>query len=52
MIREHLRRFAGVELPHLGGCREVVLIRDAWDDVELAIASGADLIWYHWHTTA
>jgi hypothetical protein len=52
MVKEHLHRFAGLELPHLGGCREVVLLREDWDDVELAIAAGSSLIWYHWTTSA
>src|SRR4051794_3178469 len=47
MVRDHLRRFAGLELPHVGECREVVLLSDDCDDVELAIAAGASLIWYH-----
>ncbi len=52
MISEHLSRFARLNLPGIGGCREVVLLRDDWDDLELAITSGAYLIWYHWYTTA
>lgn len=51
-VRGHLRRFAGLELPHLGECREVALLRDDWDDVELVIAAGVSLIRYHWSTSA
>jgi hypothetical protein len=52
MVRDHLGRFAGLELPPPGGCRELILLRDDWDDLELAIMSGADLVWYHWYTSA
>lgn len=52
MVQAHLRRFAGLELPDLGECREAVLIRNDWDDIELAIRAGDDAIWYHWFTTA
>lgn len=51
-VRGHLRQFIGLELPHLDGCREIVLICDDWNDLELAIAAGANLIWYHWSTSA
>ena len=51
-IANHLRRFAAVDLPHPSQLREAMLLRDDWDDVELGVAVGSLLIWYHWSTTA
>jgi hypothetical protein len=47
----YVRTFAGVELPPIEGCR-VILLNDEWDDLELAVAAGSLLVWYHWWTTA
>jgi hypothetical protein len=51
-VTEHLRRLAGVELPHPSRFRAAVLMHDDWNDLELAIAFGPLIIWYHWSTTA
>lgn len=51
-VREHLRRFAGLELPYIDKRRVILLLRDDWNDVELAIAANTSLIWYHWSTSA
>jgi hypothetical protein len=51
-IADHLRRFASVDLPHPTQLREAMLLRDDWDDVELGVAAGSLLIWYHWSMTA
>lgn len=49
---DHLRRFAGLDLPHPSKCRAILLIRDESDDLELATAAGPVVIWYHWLMTA
>ena len=46
-----VRLRAGLELPPIDSCR-VLVLSDAWDDVELAVESGSVLIWSHWWTTA
>ncbi len=51
-IAAHLERFAAVSLPHPTQMREAVLLRDDCDDVELGVAFGSVLIWYHWSTSA
>jgi hypothetical protein len=51
-VADHLLRFAGIELPHPSQRREAMLISDEWDDLELGIAVGSILVWYHWSTTA
>jgi hypothetical protein len=51
-IALYLPRFAGLELPRPTALRESVLLRDDWDDVEVGIAYGSVLLWYHWSTTA
>lgn len=50
-IRGNVLWFANLELarPHL--CR-IEVINDEWDDLEVAIESGTDRVWYHWWTTA
>ena len=52
MVAEHLARFAGLELPRPTGLRQTLLLRDDWDDVELGVAYGSLLVWYHWSTSA
>jgi hypothetical protein len=52
VVAEHLRRFAGLELPHPSKWREAVLLCDEWDELEVGIAFDAILLWYHWSTTA
>lgn len=52
LVVEQVRRFAGVELPHPSQCRETVLLNEEWNDVEVGVAVGSVLIWYHWFTTA
>lgn len=49
---EHLRAFAGIELPQPSKWREAVLLCDEWNDLELGIAIDSLLIWYHWSTSA
>jgi hypothetical protein len=44
--------FAGSELPHPSQWREVALLCDEWDELEVAFAFDATLVWYHWCTTA
>jgi len=51
-VAAHLERFAGVALPHPTQVRAAVLLRDDWDDVELGVAFGSVLVWYHWSTSA
>src|SRR6188472_1231184 len=51
-VVEHLRKFAGIELPHPTQCRTILVICDDWDDLELEVEAGPHLIWYHWFTTA
>jgi hypothetical protein len=51
-VSDHLRMLAGLELPHPSRWRESVLLRNEWDDLELGIAAGPVLVWYHWFTTA
>lgn len=51
-VRDHVRRFAGIELPHLGGCREVTLLRDEWNGLEVGPSCGPHLLWYYWSTGA
>ncbi len=51
-VAELLRRFAGLELPHPSKCHAILLIRDEWNDLEMAITVGTVVIWYHWLTTA
>jgi hypothetical protein len=51
-VTAHLERFAGLALPHPTQVQSAILIRDDWDDVELGIAFGSVLVWYHWSTTA
>ena len=51
-VADHLRRLAGVELPHPSQWRDAALISDDWNDVELGVAVGSVLVWYHWFTTA
>jgi hypothetical protein len=51
-VAEHLRRFAGLELPHPSKWREALLMCDEWNDLEVAIAFDAVLVWYHWSTSA
>jgi hypothetical protein len=51
-VTENLRSLAGVVLPEMSQWREGALFRDEWDDVEVAIAAGPFLVWYHWLTTA
>jgi hypothetical protein len=51
-IALYLPRFGGLELPRPTAIRESVLLRDEWDDVEVGLAYGSVLVWYHWSTTA
>jgi len=51
-VEAHLARFAGLDLPHPTKVRAAVLLRDEWDDVELGVAFGSVLLWYHWSTSA
>src|SRR4051794_838058 len=51
-VAAHLRQFAGLELPHPSQLAVTVLLREDWNDVELGIAFGADMVWYHWSTSA
>lgn len=50
-VAEHLERFAGIALPGPPDCR-AVLLSDEWNDVELGVAFGSVLVWYHWSTSA
>jgi len=50
-VAEHLNRFAALELPHPSQL-SAVLLRNNWDDVELAVEYGSVFVWYHWSTTA
>jgi hypothetical protein len=52
MVRAYLLRHAGLELPHLDGCREIALLRDDWDELELAMAIRGNMVWFRWFTTA
>lgn len=52
MVRFHLREFSGLRLPSLDECREVLVLSDEWNDVEAAIVTETELIWYHWSTSA
>lgn len=45
-VAAHLERFAGIVLPVPPECQAVIL-RDDWDDVELGVAFGSVLVWYH-----
>jgi hypothetical protein len=51
-VAEHLRCFAGVELPHVGHWREIWVLHDDCDDLEVALSAGSWVIWYHWSTSA
>lgn len=50
-IRGNVLWFAKIELALPQLCR-IEVINDEWDDLEVAIESGADRVWYHWWTTA
>jgi hypothetical protein len=52
VVSAHLRQHARLDLPHRTKVRDTVLLRDHWDEVELAIVYGDVLVWYHWGTTA
>jgi hypothetical protein len=51
-IVAHLESFVGVSLQHTTRMREVALLRDDWDDLELGLAFESVLVWYHWSTSA
>ncbi len=51
-VAVHLERFAGVSLPPPPQVRAAVLLCDDWNDVELGVAFGSVLVWYHWSTSA
>jgi hypothetical protein len=51
-VADHLNRFAGIQLPHVSKWRELIILHDEWDDLELGIAAGPHLIYYHWSTSA
>jgi hypothetical protein len=46
-ITKYLRRFAGLELPDPSECRAILVLRNDWDDLEIAIETGSLVIWYH-----
>jgi hypothetical protein len=52
MIASHLKQFADIDMPHPNQLRGAMLICDDWNDVEVGIAFGSTLVWYHWLTTA
>jgi len=47
----NVAKFLEVILPPISECR-VDIIGEEWDDVELAIETPTERIWYHWWTTA
>jgi hypothetical protein len=50
-VLDHVRRFAGLELP-CGGNAQTIVLLDDWDDLELVVVAGRYFVWYHWSTTA
>lgn len=52
MIAEHLARFGALKLPRPTELREIVLLCDDWNDIEIGLAFGPSLVWYHWTTSA
>ena len=51
-VSDHLKQFAGIDLPAQHDVRELLAFRDDWDDVELAVSFDSFFVHYHWYTTA
>ncbi len=51
-IVQHLRAFAGVDVPHPSKFRTTALLLDDWYCCEVAFAFESHMVWYRWQTAS
>jgi len=51
-VTETMRRLLRIELPYVGNWREVLIFRDEWDALKVAVDAGGWRFYYEWQTTA
>jgi hypothetical protein len=52
MVTETMRRLLRIELPYVGNWRKVLIFRDEWDTLKVAVDADAWRFYYEWQTTA
>ena len=52
MVIETMQRLLRIELPYVGNWREVLIFRDEWDALKVAVDADGWRFYYEWQTTA